>query len=145
MSFTAIGLCFNQDCAAALTCKFHGMLRDLVTTHYVISVDDVSGNSITGSLLRKVSNGRLQTRWRRICVMVVFRHDNQRQSLYRSEVEAFVKRARTHSTIANVRQSHDVLLLHSRTKKNPGHNRDHVAEMRDWTNEAFLHIAEMDV
>src|SRR4029434_3871769 len=39
----------------------------------------------------------------------------------------------------------EVFLLHPRAEQDAGHHRNHIAQMRDWTDETLLHIAQVDV
>src|ERR1700730_1426411 len=56
-----------------------------------------------------------------------------------------MKCARAHAAVTVVGNSHNLLLLNATREQHAGHHRNHVAQMRDWTNEAFLHVAEVDV
>src|SRR2546425_11978908 len=56
-----------------------------------------------------------------------------------------MKCAGAHATVANVGNSDNLFLLHASREQDASHHRNHVAEMRDWTNEAFLHVAEVNV
>src|SRR6185295_2030216 len=77
--------------------------------------------------------------------MIVFSHNDQRQTLHGGEVETFVKRASAHAAVADVGQGHKLLLLHARAEQDTGHDRNHISQMRDWANKALFHVAEMDV
>src|SRR4029079_9080121 len=56
-----------------------------------------------------------------------------------------MKRARAHAAVADVSDRYDWLLLYARGEQHARHHRDHVAEMRDRTDESLGHIAEMNV
>src|SRR5437879_2509426 len=70
---------------------------------------------------------------------------NQRQTLHRGEVHPFIKCSGARAAVADVSQSDDVLLLHASAEKNSRHHRNHVAEMRNRTDESFVQITEVDV
>src|SRR5687767_7620947 len=50
-----------------------------------------------------------------------------------------------HAAVTNVRDSYNLLLLHARAEQYASHHGNHVAEMRDWTNEAFFHVAKVNI
>src|SRR4051812_27628449 len=77
--------------------------------------------------------------------MIVFGNNDQRQPLHRGEVQSFVERARAHATVTDVSDGHEVFLLHPPSQQDSRHHRDHIAQMRDWTDKPFLNIAEVDV
>src|ERR1043165_6719382 len=56
-----------------------------------------------------------------------------------------MKRARTHAAITDVSNGDEVLLLKTSAEQNARHHRNHVAEMRDWTNEALRQIAKVNI
>ena len=56
-----------------------------------------------------------------------------------------MERAGAHATIADVSDGDDLFLLHATGERDAGHDRDHVAEMRDRAEETFREIAEMYV
>src|ERR1051326_796443 len=56
-----------------------------------------------------------------------------------------MKRARAHTAITDVSNGDEVLLLETSAEQNARHHRNHVAEMRDWTNEALREIAKVNV
>src|SRR6266576_4767563 len=77
--------------------------------------------------------------------MVGFNDYDQRQTLHRGKVHAFIKRARARAAITDISESDNVFLLHARAQKDSRHHRNHVAEMRDWANEPFVHVTEVHV
>src|SRR5678815_2409473 len=77
--------------------------------------------------------------------MIMFRNYNQRETLYRSKVKPFVKGSSAHSTITYVRNGDCILVLHPGGKQYSGHHRNHVAEMRDWTNKALVHVTKVNI
>src|SRR6185503_4465868 len=56
-----------------------------------------------------------------------------------------MKRSSAHTAVAYVSNAHNRRLLQARSQKHAGHDRNHVAEMRDGTNEALFHIAKVDI
>src|SRR5207237_447151 len=56
-----------------------------------------------------------------------------------------MKRAGAHAAVANIGNRDNLFLLQASREQHSSHHRNHVAEMRDWTNEAFLHVAEVNV
>src|ERR1051326_3394380 len=57
----------------------------------------------------------------------------------------FVECAGTRTSITYVSQAHDISLLHPRAQQYSRHHGNHVAEMRNRTNESFIHIAEVHI
>src|SRR5690242_1634462 len=56
-----------------------------------------------------------------------------------------MERAGAHATVADVSDSDELLVLHSPAQQHSGHDRDHVAQVRDWTNETLLQVAKVNV
>src|SRR3979411_2712434 len=77
--------------------------------------------------------------------MVVFGDHNQRKFLDRRKIQSFMKGAGTHAAVANVSNRDDRFFLHSSGEQHARHHWNHVAEMRDWTNEPLLHVAEVNI
>src|SRR5215212_4409871 len=56
-----------------------------------------------------------------------------------------MKGARAHAAVADVSDADKILVLQTAAEQNAGHHRDHVTQMRDWPDEALLHIAKVDI
>src|SRR6202008_2671034 len=56
-----------------------------------------------------------------------------------------MKSARTHAAIADVSHADKLPVSHSSAQQDSGHHRNHVAEVRNWTNKTFLHVTEVNV
>src|SRR5690349_8435866 len=56
-----------------------------------------------------------------------------------------MKSARAHTAVADVSHGDKFLISHSAAEQNSGHHGNHVAQMGDWTNKSFLHVAEVNV
>src|SRR2546429_6259282 len=124
---------------------FDCLLCDFITGDDVVAIDDVTWNAERRRFLRQVAHGCLHVRRRRIRVMVRLNDYDQWQALYRGKVHPFIEGAGARAAITDVSKSDDVFLLHARAQKYSSHHRNHVAEMRNWADEASVHIAEMHV
>src|SRR5687767_712490 len=56
-----------------------------------------------------------------------------------------MKRARAHAAVADVRDADELLFLEPTAEEDAGHDGNHVAEMRNRTDETLVHVAEMDI
>src|SRR6266542_1848193 len=56
-----------------------------------------------------------------------------------------MKRAGTHAAVTYVSNCDNGFLLHACGEQHASHHGNHVAEMRNRTNEAFRHVAEMNI
>ena len=83
---------------------------------------------------------------RGVGVAVVLDDDDQRAALHRGEVDALVERAGGGGAVAHVHQPDARLLPHLERERDAGHDRHHVAQVRDLADEVpVLEVAEMDV
>src|SRR5205085_12648882 len=84
--FAAIGLRFDQDCAATTARKLCRLFRHFVAGDHVVAVNDVTRNAVAGRFVGEIFDGRLQLRRRRIGVPVIFGDNDQWQTLDGGEV-----------------------------------------------------------
>ena len=145
VAFAAVSLGFDQNSAAACACVIDGLLRDFVAGNNIVAIDYIAWNSECSSLFRQVSDRSLQIRWRRVRIVVMFGDHNQRQTLHCGEVHSFIECTGAGAAVADVSQSNEVLLLHAGAEQNSGHHGNHIAEMRNRSDESFVQVAEVNV
>jgi hypothetical protein len=119
--------------------------RDVVYGKDVVPIRLQSLDPISDGLVHELCRGRLFRDRRRIGVPVVLDDDHQRQALHRGEVEPFVKRAGGGCPVADVHEADAILPSHLERHRDAGHDRYHVTQRRDLTDEAAIGVAEMDV
>src|SRR5262249_53105771 len=80
-----------------------------------------------------------------IGIMIVFSDHDQRQTLYRGKIHPLIKGARAGAAVTDVSEADNVLLLQAGAEQDAGHDRNHVAQMRNRANESLRHVTEMNV
>src|SRR6185369_5803389 len=74
-----------------------------------------------------------------------FGNYDERQLLDSGKVKSFVKSAGAHTAVTYVGNRDDRFLLHACAQQHARHYRNHVTQMRDRTNKALAHIAEVNI
>jgi len=119
--------------------------RRLVHREHIVPVHGDGRDTVALRLLRQVLHCELLLGRGRIRPAVVFRDHDQRDLLHRGEVEALVERPRRGRAVAHIDQPHPRLAAQLEGQRDPGHHRDHVAEMGNLAEVALFKVVEMHV
>ncbi len=124
---------------------FDRAFHRLVTSDDVVAVNDFAGDSVTGSFVNQVFRHALKPLRRRIRITVAFHHDDHGQFLHGGEIDAFVKRAGRSRAVADIRDAdaRRSFFFHPRRQQNSRQNRNHIAQMRNRTDETALNIGKV--
>jgi hypothetical protein len=129
----------------ATTRAIDGALRRFVGRDDVVAVRLLGRDPVAGRLVDELRRERLLAGRRGVRVTVVLHDDDERAALHGREVDPFVERARGGRAVADVDQADTRLVPHLEGQRHPRHDRNHVAERRDLTDEPTLCVAEVDV
>ena len=116
----------------------------VVHREHVVAVGAVAGDAVAGRLVDELVRGALLRHRRGVGVAVVLDDHHERAALDRREVDPLVKRAGARRAVADVDEPHAILAAHLERERDAGHERDHVAELRDLADEAAAEIAEVE-
>ena len=136
----------EQRHALAAPRPVHRVPGDPIHLEHVVAVGANAGDAVACRLVGQPLGRALLVGGGGVGVAVVLHHDHERAALHRGEVDPLVKGAGGGRPVAHVHQADPRLLPHPKRERDAGHDRDHVAQMRDLPHEvAVHHVAEVDV
>ena len=145
MPFAPVRFHFDEVDAFSTPRPLDRELRRFIHREHVVTVDGDGRNAVSLGLLSEVLHRELLFGRRRVGPLVVLADDHEWQPLDGGEVQSLVERAGRRAAIPDVNQSDAWLPAQLESQRDAGHHRDHVPEVRDLTQVAFLEVVEMDV
>jgi hypothetical protein len=146
VSFSPIGHQLDQGDAFTSPGPLHRLLGDLVCGEHVIAVGLHTGDAVPSRLVRQPLGGALLRGGCGVGVSVVLDDHDERATLNRGEIDAFVKGTGGGGAVAHIDQAHARFPPQLKGEGDACHYRNHVTQMGDLTDEvSILHVAEVNV
>src|SRR5581483_7453250 len=141
----AIGDELNERWATPLPCAIDGTFGDRIGREHIVAISLLPRNPVTDGLVLEITSSGLLRQRCRVRVAIVLDDHHQRALLDRGEIDPFVKGSGRCGTVTHVDQPHAILSAHLERQRDTGHDRNHVAQLRDLADKTADEIPIMDV